>query len=221
MPYKKVKIHLTVQELSKRLEISPEDFHDIENKMKSDPSNNWKLTEGKHYKLVVKKTGLREYTEIGAYAIIDYLQKEYYKDKGLIARIFANIKEWIKGLKRDIKKYCVRERITHSSSSLVRRQDKFWLSRLEVARIFETRPDYLDEMHRKLTISDILGASPVVLRKDEDYYEDIDNSKRRYYSLRGMQKLAEQFSTSLILEPRKSWCNDVGEVIRPVRKIET
>ncbi|MFN5516082.1 MAG: hypothetical protein ACK5CA_15415 [Cyanobacteriota bacterium] len=213
MPYKKVTIYLTVQELCKKLQITSQTFYDIETKIKSDTSGNWQLKEGKHYKVVVKKTGLREYTEIGAYIIVDYFQTEYYKDKGIIVRIIENIKEWIKGLKRDIKQYCVRQRVTYSSASLVRRQDKFWLSRLEVARIFETRPDYLDKIHESLTKSDVIGNSPtLILLRDDDFYEDID-FKKRYYSLQGINKLAQQLSKSLSLNSRKSWCNDVGEII--------
>ena len=168
-----------------------------------------KLQEKKHYKVVIQTTGLREYTELGAYKLARYLQSEYKKNKrqNFWKYIFETLQDWLFQTKKQIRRSFVRRRILNNSSSLVKRNNNFFLSRVDTVRIFETKSDFLSKMHEKATkfIND-----PLLKFEDFDEINGI-----LYYSLSGIPKLSHAFYELIKDDERKEWCQDVGDVLSP------
>jgi len=206
MRYKKVPIYITSKELLQIFKISAQELEEIEN-IFDNPNNKRKLQKEKDYKVVIQATGLREYTELGAYKLARYLQSEYKKNKrqNFWEYIFESLQDWLFHTKKHIRRNFVRRRILNNSSSLVKRNDNFFLSRVDTVRIFETKSDFLSKMHEKATkfIND-----PLLKLEDFDEINDI-----LYYSLSGIPKLSRAFYELIKDAERKEWCQDVGEVL--------
>jgi hypothetical protein len=206
MPYKKVPIYITSKKLLEIFKISAQELEEIEIFF-DNPDNKWKLQKEKNYKLVVQSTGLREYTELGAYKLARYLQSEYKKNKrqNFWEYIFETLQDWLFQTKKNIRRNFVRRRILNNSSSLVKRNNTFFLSRIDTVRIFETKSEFLSKMHEKATkfIND-----PLLKLEDFDEIDGI-----LYYSLAGIPKLSHAFYELIRDNERKEWCQDVGEVL--------
>jgi hypothetical protein len=144
MSVRKKIIYITSQELIKNLKISADELHDIEKHFDDIPDDEWELIPEKDYRVVIKATGLREYTESGAYCIARYLEKN--KKTGFFAGLFDGIKEWFLHTKKKIRQGFIKGRILNNCSSLVKRNNQFFISRNDVIKIFETRSDYLSKI---------------------------------------------------------------------------
>jgi hypothetical protein len=195
-------IYITCKELIKTLEISDRELINIEKFFDSIPDDEWELIEGKDYRIVVKTTGLREYTYSGAYTIARYLESTKKKN------FWEWVKEWFLHTKREIQRSFIKKKILDNCSSLVKRKSQFWISSADVVSIFGTRPDYLSKMaeYTKRT------HNPLIERQD---YEDFIDEGGRHFSLEGIYKLAQAFDKCQTKKNRKEWCKDVGEVIKP------
>jgi hypothetical protein len=205
MAYKKKILYISSQELIQQLKITPQKLKDIEDFFDAHDDDEWDLVKGKDYRVVVKATGLREYTLSGAHCIAEYLQKG--EKHSFWINLIDNITEWFTGAKKKIRQNFVRQKILDNCSSLIKKNNTFFISRGDMMRIFETRSDYLskmDEAARKFEINP--------LTKGEDY-EEIEGIL--YYSLSGIPKLSEAFHQLIKLRNRKDWCQDVGEVFKP------
>lgn len=173
MPAVKQTLYITSQELCKILGINATELYDIELFFDANPDDEWELRERKDYKIVVASTGLREYTESGAYTIAKYLEAHHHK--GFWQKLIENITEWFLHTKKKINQSFVKTKILNNSSSLIKRNNIFFISKKDVVKIFGTRSDYLrkmDEQARSIQFS---------LIKGEDYQE-IDGEL--YYSLK-------------------------------------
>ncbi len=194
-------IYITSRELIQTLKISDQELIDTEHFFDSVPDDEWELIEGKDYKVIVQATGLREYTFAGAYTIAKYLEKtkkETFWDK---------LKEWFLHTKKKINQAFIRKKILDNCSSLVKRNNQFFISKSNAVAIFCTKADYLkkiDEAARK--------REPDPLTKGIDYEDFIDEGGL-YYSLSGIYKLAQALNESLTKKNRREWCKDVGDVI--------
>jgi hypothetical protein len=197
-------IYITSKNLIEVLKISSQELIDIENFFDSISDDQWDLKGGTDYK-VVAGSGLREYTCSGAFAIADYLQFKQQAEGNWFRNI---INALIRAIKGDIRKTFVKQQILNNSSSLVQSNSRYFLSRTDVISIFKTRSDYLRKMFEEAQRDD-----KTALIKDEDYREIPD--KGFYYSLSGMVKLGQVFSTNIIRRNRKDWCGDVSKVINP------
>ena len=204
MPAVKQTLYITSQELCKILGINATQLHDIELLFDADPDDEWELIQKKDYKIVVASTGLREYTESGAYTIAKYL--EAHPHKGFWRKLIDNITEWFLHTKKKINQSFVKSKILNNSSSLIKRSDFFFISKKDVVKILGTRSDYLKKMDEKARNTNFS------LIKDEDYQE-IDGDF--YYSLSGISKLSLVFAENLSVKNRREWCKDVSEVIEP------
>ena len=195
------KVYITSKDLIKTLIITDQDLIDIETFFDADADDEWELLEGKDYKVVIASTGLREYTESGAYAIARYL--EATKKPGF----WDLLSEWIFHTKAKIRQSFIRRKILENSSSLVKRNNRFWISRSDAIAIFGTRSDYLTKMaeHTQKT------KFPLIKGQDSENF--IDDGL--YFSLEGISKLSQAFHECQTKKNRKEECKEVGEVIKP------
>ena len=195
------KVYITSKDLIKTLIITDQNLIDIETFFDADADDEWELLEGKDYKVVIASTGLREYTESGAYAIARYL--EATKKPGF----WDLLNEWIFHTKAKIRQSFIRRKILENSSSLVKRNDRFWISRSDAVAIFGTRSDYLTKM------ADHTQKTKFSLIEGQDSENFIDDGL--YFSLEGIAKLAQAFHECQTKKNRKEECREVGEVIKP------
>lgn len=196
-------VYITSQKLIELLKIPPEQLEEIEYFFDADSKDKWDLREGKDYKIICKSTGLREYTPSGAYAIAEYLEAtRQASEKGLL----GCLKRFFRNLKGNIRKTFVREKILNNCSSLVRRNDIFFISKSDAIAIFSTRRNYFEETAEIAKRSD-----PLIL--GEDYITSVEDGDEIYFSPSGLSKLATVFSQRLTRKNRRAWCHDVGDVI--------
>ena len=199
-------LYITSKELCDTLGISTGELVEIQQFFDSDPNDEWELLKGKDYKIVVQASGLREYTQSGAYTIARYL--EATRKPGF----WELLTEWFLHTKRDIGRSFVKKKILDNCSSLIKRNESFFISKADVVKIFGTKPDYLVRMTAKAQ------RSKFPLIKGQDY-DDLVNEGGLYFSISGIYKLAQVFEQHQTKRNRKEWCRDVGEVIEP--QIET
>lgn len=201
-------IWISSLKLINTLKISGEELLKIEKFFDSDPNDKWNLEEGRDYRVINQSSGLREYTDTGAYAIAAYLEERHKtENKGFIGWI----KELVRKLKGDVRKVFVREKILYNSSSLIKRSDLFFLSESDVVAIFGTRRDYF----RKIFNLAQNEEQPLIVNED---YDDTYHEGMRYYSLSGVLKLSKIFHRELTNKNRKEWCQDAGTAIFPFVK---
>jgi hypothetical protein len=201
-------IYIAAEKLAEILEIDIGKLEEIEKHFDAVPDDQWELREGTDYRIINKSSGKREYTLTGAYAIAEYVEWQRDLRRGLLKRLLRKLFVLIKG---DIRKAFVKQQILNNCGSLVRRNDRFFVSERDAVSIFKTRRDYLNKMFEKARGSDRPNA---VLIQDEDYTNTIDEYQR-YYSLRGIYKLSIQFSGNLSVKNRCDWCKDVGSEVKP------
>jgi hypothetical protein len=196
-------IYIRSIELISILKISSDELIRIENFFDSIPDDEWELSEGKDYKIVCQKTRLREYTTSGAYTIAKYLETTQKKS------IFSVLKEWIFHTKEKIRQAFIKKKVLDNCSSLLKRNDQFFISRSDVVAIFGTRADYLRKMDEKARN---FSLDPLTLGID---YEDFLDQGGLHYSISGIYKLARALSESLTQKNRREWCQEVGKVVKP------
>ncbi|MGY2801368.1 hypothetical protein [Thermostichus sp. MS-CIW-25] len=202
-------VYVSSNKLAEFLGISLEELREIEAYFDSIPDDEWELVEGKDYRVINKSSGLREYTQSGAYAILSFLRSrsEQGRKYSTDTSISTSIRNWFKEEYRKRQKALVDHRILENSSSLVRRQDQFWLSLQDVVTIFGTRTDYLKKALE-------IASKQSKLIKDV-HYTRFGNDDTVYLSLRGIYELAKIMVEVLKQNHRKDWCRDVGERIEP------
>jgi hypothetical protein len=196
-------VYIRSADLIKILKINSDELIEIEKFFDSIPDDEWELSEGKDYKIVCKKTGLREYSTSGAFTLAKYLEKTQKKN------IFSRLKEWLFHTKRNIRQAFIKKKVLDNCASLLKRQDQFFISQKDVVAILGTRLDYLrkiDDKARKIK------QDPLTKGID---YEDFLDQGGLHYSLAGICKLAGIFSESLTQKNRREWCKEVEEVIKP------
>jgi hypothetical protein len=193
-------IYITSRELIKTLRITDQELMNVETFFDSISDDEWELIEGKDYKVVNRTNGLREYSLPGAYTIARYLEANQKQN------FWQQIKEWFLRTKREIHQNFVRKKILDNCSSLIKRNNQFFISRADVITIFGTRSDYLTKM------AECAKRTQYPLIKGTDY-EDFVDENEQYFSLSGIYKLAQVFEEHQSKKNRKEWCKDVGETI--------
>jgi len=191
--------YVTNKKLAEELGISLDELTRIEDYFDEIPDDEWELVQGRDYRVINGK-GTREYTQDGAYTIARYL--EATKTLGF----FEKIREWFTGYRKKVRQSFVRQKITDNCSSLVKRGDRFWISRSDARAIFGTRSDYLTKMAEQAQKTEY----PLIRGAD---YEDFLNDGGLHFSLSGIEKLSRVFATNLTRRNRQEECKDVGEVI--------
>lgn len=194
-------IYITSKELISTLKISSQELIAIEQFFDAVSDDEWELLEKKDYR-IVNGNGLREYTTSGAYTIARYLEST--RQPGF----WDLLKEWFLHSKREIRRAFIKKKILDNCSSLIKRNDRFFVSKSDVVSIFGTRSDYL----RKMT--DAAQRTDRPLLKGQDFDDFVDEGGL-HYSLSGVFKLAQALEASLTQKNRREWCKDVGVVIQP------
>jgi hypothetical protein len=200
-------VYITSQSLLTTLqEISPgfttQDLIDLEQFIDADPNDEWELNQGKDYRIAVKGTGLREYTASGAYTIARLLDTR--KPSGF----WAKVKEMFLHTKAKVRRAFIGTKILDNCSSLVRRSDRYWISRADLIAILGTNSNTLKRMLEESK------KTQFPLLPNTDYEELIDNGGI-YFSLEGVFKISQVFGQKLTQKNRKEWCEEVGTVIKP------
>ncbi|MDG2990878.1 hypothetical protein L3556_08050 [Candidatus Synechococcus calcipolaris G9] len=196
------KVWITAEKLIKVLNITEQELLDIQDFFDSDPNDRWELRPDRDYRVINQTTGLRDYSDTGAYAIASYIAfKDKQRDKGFLSWF----RQLLKQFKKDVRRAFIHQSILYNSSSLVRRSDRFFLNERDIVAIFATRRDFLRRMAAQAEPSLIVG---------QDYYHDIDKDIR-YYSLSGILILSKEFSQSLVRRNRQEWCKQMGDEIQP------
>jgi hypothetical protein len=194
-------IYITSQRLIETLGIDSTQLIKVEEFFDSISDDEWDLVAGTDYK-IVQGSGLREYTQSGAYSIARYLEATQKQS------FFQRIKEMILHTKQKIRQAFIGDHIIDNCSSLMKQNNQFFISQSDVVRIFKTRSDYLKKM------LEVAQRQEQPLIKGQDYMEILDGGGF-YFSLAGISKLAEVMRTSQTKRNRQDWCNDVGEIIMP------
>jgi hypothetical protein len=194
-------IYITSKRLIEILDIKSEQLIATEEFFDSIPDDEWDLVSGTDYK-IVQGSGLREYTQSGAYTIARYLESTQKQS------FFQKIKEIFLHTKQKVRQAFISDHIVENCPSLIKRNDQFFLSKSDVVKIFKTRGDYLTKM------LEASKSQEKPLLKGQDYIEIVDGGGF-YFSLSGISKLALVMEKSQSQKNRKDWCKDVGEVITP------
>jgi hypothetical protein len=199
-------VYITSQDLLKTLQeldssFTAQDLIDLEEFIDAD-SDKWRLIEGKDYRIAVKSTGLREYTASGASIIAQYLdakQKSGFRVK---------IREIVLHTKKKIRKAFIGQKILDNCSSLVKRSDRYWISRNDLVTILGTNSRTLQRMLEEAKKTPF----PLLPRLDYDEFTDDGGI---YFSLDGVSKISQVFGQRLTQKDRREWCDDLGSVIQP------
>jgi hypothetical protein len=196
-------VYVSSNKLAAFLGIDLEHLKEIEDYFDRIPDDEWELVEEKDYRIVNKSSQLREYTQSGAHTILSFLKSQAEQGN----KSFGDIKNWFNEERRKKQKALVDHTILQNSSSLVKRQDQFWLSLRDVVMILETRTDYFKKVLE-------IASKQNKLIKDI-HYTRFGNDDAVYISLRGIYEFAMIMKEVIKQNHRKEWCQDVGEQIEP------
>ncbi len=196
-------VYVSSNKLADFLGISLEQLREIEYYFDSILDDEWELVEEKDYRVVNKSSQLREYTQSGAHTILSFLKSQAEQGN----KSFGDIKNWFNEERRKKQKALVDHTILQNSSSLVKRQDQFWLSLRDVVIILETRTDYFKKVLE-------IASKQNKLIKDV-HYTRFGNDDAVYISLLGIYEFAKIMQEVIKKKNRKEWCQDVGEQIEP------
>jgi hypothetical protein len=194
--------YITSKKLIQTLGISSEKLIEIEIFFDSIPDDAWDLAEGTDYRVVNKATGLRDYTQSGAYALARYLEATQKRS------FLQKIKDMLLHTKQKIRQAFISDHIIENCSSLMKRNELFFISQSDVIKMFKTNSSYLKK------ILEIAQRKEKPLIQGQDYTDLLDGGGR-YFSLSGIIKLSVAMKDSQTKRNRKDWCADIGEVIAP------
>jgi 5-methylcytosine-specific restriction endonuclease McrA len=182
------------KELAEALEISSQRLDEIIDFFNSDPSDEWDLVENDHFMYVNESLKIRIFSAHGAFAIAKYL--DTHEEKSLWARIV----EFVTHHREKVRNAFVHKKVYENSSSLTRRNDRYFLSKKDIVAILCTSYARLNKAYTELQKSD----QPLEKFADFDDIEGV-----RYYSLSGTYRLSQHLSKKLTREDRRAWCSAV------------
>lgn len=192
------------QDLAVELEITPQRLDEIISFFDSDPDDEWELRENDHFIYSNKKWKERIFSQHGAFAIAKYM------DSIEKHSIWDRIVEFVTRHKEKIRNAFIRQKIHENCSSLVLRNNRYFLSKKDVVNIFCTSYARLNKAFEDIQKSSL----PMEIYKD---FEDIEGT--RYYSLSGFDKLCRELTSELRSKDRKEWCGAVEIVGKKTFKL--
>lgn len=113
--------YITSKKLIQTLEISSEKLIEIEKFFDSIPDDAWDLAEGTDYRVVNKASGLRDYTQSGAYTLARYLEATQKRS------FLQKIKDMLLHTKQKIRQAFISDHIIENCSSLMKRNELFFI----------------------------------------------------------------------------------------------
>ncbi len=179
--------------------ISLERLYEIIDIFDRDSDDEWELREGDNFIWLSKKAGKRLFSEIGAYAIAKYL------DAHTQSSIWGRIIEFITRHKEKLRNSFIRQKVIDNSSSLIRRNNRWFISRKEAIAILCTSPARFDKAFKDIQ----KNTRPLKLGEDFDDFEG-----ERYYSRSGFERIARVLGQELKTKDRREWCK-AAEIVVP------
>jgi hypothetical protein len=184
---------LTEEAVSACLEISRKELDDIVAHFDSDPDDQWELVEGEHFIFVNKALGERTFSLRGAHAIAEYIRATKPSS------FWENFLEFVTRHKTRIRESFVAAHIVQNSSSLILRSKRHFLSKPDITKILGTSPARLNRSFQELQAGSMM-------RLGVDF---LDEDGKRYYSIRGVSRLADDLANKLTSKERQLWCQAV------------
>jgi len=191
MPRKTSQFTIKDKDLATALEISLERLYEIIGIFDADSHDEWELKEDDHFTWLSKNKGTRLFSELGAFAIAQYMDSIEKKT------LWDKIVEFITKHKERIRNAFVRQKVLDHCSSLTVRNNRHFLSKRDVVNIFCTSYARINKAFEDIQHSN----KPMILHED---FDDIENI--RYYSLSGLEKLSRILSQELKSRDRQEWC---------------
>ena len=193
--------YITSKKLIQTLEISSETLIEVENFFDSIADDEWDLVSGTDYR-VVQSNGLREYTQSGAHTIARYLETTQKRS------FLQRIKDMLLHTKQKVRQAFISDHILENCSSLIKRNEQFFISQADVVKMFKTTSVYLKKM------LDLAQKEDKPLIRGEHYIEILDGGGY-YFSPSGISKLSAVMGSNQTKKNRQDWCSDIGEIIAP------
>ncbi|QPN65276.1 HNH endonuclease [Synechococcus sp. CBW1006] len=184
---------LCEEAVAKCLEISREELDEIVAHFDSDPDDQWDLVEGEHFIFVNKSLGERAFSLRGAHAIAEYIRATKPSS------FWEGFLEFVTRHKTRIRESLVAAHIVQNSSSLILRSKRHYLSKPDTTKILGTSPARLNRSFQELQAASMM-------RQGVDF---LDEEGKRFYSIRGVSRLAEDLGSKLTSRERQLWCQAV------------
>ncbi|MCT7958279.1 hypothetical protein [Laspinema palackyanum] len=194
--------------LAQALELPQQAFDEIVDCLQASTDESIQIKECLHFVVqnyVNKQQPIRIFSREGALAIASYLDLSGGATEFSLKRVIALLDNYrLNQIDRR-----VRTALYQNSSSLVFRNQRHWLSREDVIRIFITTSLRLQKAFKDIQKSE----DPMRMNIDFEYYEGIT-----FFSLSGLEKLSIELSLKLRSEQRRDYCKRVPTVAPPVLK---
>lgn len=184
---------LTEEAVAKCLEISRNELEEIVAHFDSDPNDQWELVEGEHFIFVNKALQERAFSLRGAHAIAEYIRATKPSS------FWESFLEFVTRHKTRIRESLVAAHIVQNSSSLILRSKRHFLSKPDTTKILGTSPARLNRSFQELQAASLM-------RQGVDF---LDEEGKRFYSIRGVSRLADDLGSKLTSKERQLWCQAV------------
>jgi hypothetical protein len=206
MPFDRKVFYIEEGKLAEAFDLEQREFDEIVSSLETSTDEDIRLKEWLHFVVqgyVNKQQPIRIFSREGAIAIASYLDSYGETTKISITRVFLLFERY-RITKIDGR---ILRSVYENSSSLVLRNSRHWLSRVDVARIFLTSIPRLNKALKDIQKSDF----PMRIGLDFENYGDTT-----FFSLSGLEKLSMELSLKLRSEERREYCSRVREVAPPV-----
>jgi hypothetical protein len=188
------KFTISAGELSQGLGLSLERLYEIVEFFDQDSKDEWELKEDEHFIWLIKNSRTRTFSEFGAFAIANYLDKNHPWSP------WDKFKEFIFGHKAKLRKAFIREKILNNRSSFLIHNSRGFLSKRDSVNIFVTSHARFNKAFTDIQTSEM----PLQVGYD---FDDIEGT--RYYSTPGLFRISQLLGTELKSKDRREWCAEV------------
>ncbi|MCT7949251.1 hypothetical protein NG798_05580 [Ancylothrix sp. C2] len=191
--------------LAEALELAQRKFDEIVNSLASSTDANVQLKEWLHFVVegYIKKQPIRVFSREGAIAIANHIDLGGEATERSLKKVLPLLEQY----RIDYIDGQIRQQVYDNSSSLMLRNQRHWLKKEDIVRIFLTNSHRLDKAFQDIQKSD----SP--MRINEDFEDYLGTS---YFSLSGLEKFSRELSLKLRSWERRVYCERVKEVAPPV-----
>ncbi|MEM9541876.1 MAG: hypothetical protein AAGA60_20565 [Cyanobacteria bacterium P01_E01_bin.42] len=198
--------YIEENKLAEAFERSQKEFDELVDFLISSSEEKNYLREWIHFVVqgyINKQQAIRIFSREGAIAIANYIDLQGEATDTALHTVFALLDRY----RLDRIDNNIRRSVYENSSSLTFKNQRHWLDRQDIVKIFKTTRSRLDEAFRNIQRSEYA----MKITEDFDNREETD-----YFSLSGLEKLSVELSISLRSQERQEYCNRVREVAPPV-----
>ncbi|MDY7051130.1 hypothetical protein [Limnospira fusiformis] len=209
MPFDKEVFYIEEIKLAEALGLNQQELDEIVDSLQASADESIQLKEWLHFVIqnyVTQQQPIRIFSREGALAIANYLDLRGDATKISPNGVIALLEQYNLN-KIDAK---IRRAVYENSSSLVSKNQRHWLSRKDVVKIFMTTSTQLRRAFGNIQRSDF------PMEKNIDFAENDDGLT--LFSLSGLEKLSIELSLKLRSKERRDYCKRVREVAPPVLK---